>query len=179
MQFQPSDIKLIVGLGNVGKEYVRTRHNVGFMFVDMLTDQWQTDTALHAELSKIEVSNQKVILAKPTTFMNLSGSAVAAVSHYFKIEPQQILVVHDDLDIVLGEYKIHLGKGPKVHNGLGSIDQTIGANYWRLRMGIEDREQAGNKSIPGASYALANFTVDQMKTLQSACIQAKEELGLA
>lgn len=165
-------VKLIVGLGNVGKEYEKTRHNVGFMFCDVFKKQflgdmrWKQDTTFKA--SFIKTPGNEFILAKPTTMMNNSGEAVKMLSFFYGVEPQDVLIIHDDLDISLGDYKLQFGTGPKVHNGLSSVDKFLGTNqYWHLRIGIENREVKGNKGIPGQRYALERFKPEEYKTIQS------------
>lgn len=166
-------IKLIVGLGNIGREYAKTRHNVGFMFVDFLHSQFGSSafsdqTKFKAMTSEIQVAEQKILLAKPTTMMNSSGESVALLKAYFKLNNDEILIVHDDMDIRLGEYKIQLGKGPKVHNGLSSIDQMLSSpEYYRLRIGIENREILGNKGMPGRAYALSNFSEQEEEIIKT------------
>lgn len=168
-----SQFKLIVGLGNVGKDYVRSRHNAGFLFVEYIhqTDSeepkyssWKIDTKLEADLS---TATGKPILAKPTTMMNLSGRAVQKIMQYYKIQPNEVLVAFDDMDIGLGSFKLQFEKGPKVHNGLNSIYQNLGTlGLWHLRIGIESREIRGNKQISGQAFALANFAPTELELLR-------------
>jgi PTH1 family peptidyl-tRNA hydrolase len=100
--------------------------------------------------------------------MNLSGEAVQAISHYFKIPPDQMLIAHDDMDITLSEYKLHFDKGPKLHNGIDSVERLLGSTaFWRLRIGIEHRPVRGNKGIPGLTYALERFSQDELATVQT------------
>ena len=134
-------IKLFVGLGNPGPEYLLTRHNVGFWWLDALARELETslvmDKTFHGLVARTSVNAQAVWLLKPQTFMNLSGKSVAALSRFFKIEPQQILVAHDDLDIVPGEAKLKLGGSHAGHNGLRDIHDQLGTDdYWRLRLGV-------------------------------------------
>jgi peptidyl-tRNA hydrolase, PTH1 family len=134
-------IKLFVGLGNPGPEYDATRHNAGFWWIDALARELKVSPSMdknyHALVSRTTVNGQAVWLLKPQTFMNLSGKSVAALAKFFKINPQEILVVHDELDIVPGEAKIKLGGGHAGHNGLRDIHAQLGsADYWRLRLGV-------------------------------------------
>ncbi len=134
-------IKLFVGLGNPGPEYDATRHNVGFWWIDALARALKVSLSMdknyHALVARTSVNGQAVWLLKPQTFMNLSGKSVAALAKFFKINPQEILVVHDELDIVPGEAKIKLGGGHAGHNGLRDIHAQLGsADYWRLRLGV-------------------------------------------
>lgn len=134
-------ISLIVGLGNPGNEYVGTRHNMGYDFVDAVADKtgahFRADAKFFGLVTKAETDKGSVWLLKPTTYMNLSGSAVQAVRSYFKLKPEQILVVHDELDLHPGTMKIKLGGGNAGHNGLKDITEKLGTpNFWRLRFGI-------------------------------------------
>lgn len=177
MQFDPVKIKLIVGLGNIGKKYEATRHNAGFIFVDILVDHiqqassWSENTKLNSFI--IELPNmlgRKLVIAKPTTMMNLSGKSVEAISKYFKLPPSEILIVYDDLDIPIGKYKIQFSSGPKVHNGLTSVRQSLGTNdFWHLRLGVEGRETKGNSIIPGVEYTLHRFGNSEMDIFQEMC----------
>lgn len=172
MQFDPSEIKLIVGLGNPGKNYHLTRHNAGFMFVDKLLQQfemvsdWSKQQKFQAEMSRIRIAASSPWLAKPATGMNISGRAVQLIANYYNLEPEEIAIAFDDLDIPLGKYKIQFGKGPKVHNGLSSVKKSLATDaFWNIRIGIENREKKGNTSIPGMSYALNNFAPSERDTL--------------
>ncbi len=132
-------IKLFVGLGNPGAEYEATRHNAGFWFIDELARLWKAnlvmEKAYHGLVTRSSQSGEPVWLLKPQTFMNLSGKSVAALARFYKIKPEEILVAYDELDIVPGEAKLKLG-GSSTHNGLRDITAQMGADYWRLRIGI-------------------------------------------
>jgi PTH1 family peptidyl-tRNA hydrolase len=134
-------IKLFVGLGNPGPEYESTRHNAGFWWIDELARELKTtlvmDKGYHGLVARTTVNGQTVWLLKPQTFMNLCGKSVASLAHFFKIQPQEILVVHDELDIVPGEAKLKLGGSHAGHNGLRDIHAQLGTDdYWRLRLGV-------------------------------------------
>ena len=134
-------IKLFVGLGNPGAEYEDTRHNAGFWWIDQLAAQLkvslQPEKNYHGWAVRTQVEGQTIWLLKPATFMNLSGKSVAALAKFFKIQPEEILVVHDELDVVPGEAKIKFGGSHAGHNGLRDIHAQIGSDaYWRLRIGI-------------------------------------------
>jgi PTH1 family peptidyl-tRNA hydrolase len=134
-------IKLIVGLGNPGPEYEFTRHNAGFWWIDAVARELKTslvmDKMYHGLVARTSVNGQTVWLLKPQTFMNLSGKSVSALARFFKIEPQEILVAHDDLDIVPGEAKLKFGGSHAGHNGLRDIHAQLGTDdYWRLRLGV-------------------------------------------
>jgi PTH1 family peptidyl-tRNA hydrolase len=134
-------IKLFVGLGNPGAEYEATRHNAGFWWVDALARQLKlslvSDRSYHGLVARGNVDSQTVWLLEPQTYMNLSGKSVAALVRFFKIAPQDILVVHDELDVPPGQAKLKFGGGHGGHNGLRDIHAQLGTgDYWRLRLGI-------------------------------------------
>jgi peptidyl-tRNA hydrolase, PTH1 family len=134
-------IKLIVGLGNPGPKYDDTRHNAGFWWVDAAARQLGTalvmDKAFHGLVARTTVAGQHRYLLEPQTFMNVSGKSVAALARFFKLAPEEILVVHDELDLAPGQLKLKLGGSHAGHNGLKDIHAQLGsANYWRLKIGI-------------------------------------------
>lgn len=163
-------MKFIVGLGNPGAEYEKSRHNVGFMMVDRLVEelglanQWQASHKFKAQIIK---SGQLVFL-KPQDFMNNSGRVVRPVLEFYDSDSlSDLIVVHDDLDISLGEFKLQLGKGPKVHNGLLDLDRHLGGSgYWHVRVGVDNRT-AELRGISGADYVLANFRPDEVEKLRA------------
>lgn len=152
---------MIVGLGNIGEKYAKTRHNIGFQAVDDLAEKkgipFRDMKRLFAQVAK----DADFILVKPTTFMNESGKAVRAVCDYFDLDPQtQLVVIHDDLDLPLGVVKKQQGTGPKVHNGLNSLYQHLGTkNFAHIRLGIDGRN--GVRNIPGAEYVLTRFLPEE------------------
>ncbi|WBY00501.1 aminoacyl-tRNA hydrolase [Ramlibacter tataouinensis] len=134
-------IKLFVGLGNPGAEYEGTRHNAGFWWVDALARQLKLqlspDKGYHGLVARGNVDGRTVWLLEPQTYMNLSGKSVAALARFFKIAPQEILVVHDELDVPPGQARLKLGGSHAGHNGLRDIHAQLGTgDYWRLRLGI-------------------------------------------
>lgn len=134
-------IKLFVGLGNPGTEYEATRHNAGFWWVNALARELKlslvADRSYHGLLARGNVNGQTVWLLEPQTYMNLSGKSVGALARFFKIAPQDILVVHDELDVPPGQAKLKFGGGHGGHNGLRDIHAQLGTgDYWRLRLGI-------------------------------------------
>ena len=134
-------IKLFVGLGNPGPEYEATRHNAGFWWIDALSRELKAplglDKSYHGQVARTTVGGQNVWLLKPLTFMNLSGKSVAALARFFKIAPEEVLVAHDELDIVPGQVKLKFGGSHAGHNGLRDIHAQLGtADYWRLRVGV-------------------------------------------
>lgn len=145
-------MKVIVGLGNPEVKYKNNRHNVGYMVVDEL-------------LSNGRIKD--VIVKKSDKFMNDSGLFVKKMmSKYPKVGTSDLYVIHDDLDIQLGAFKIQFGKGPKDHNGLKSIDEELGTDqYWHVRVGVDNRDQ--NNRIGGYDYVLEDFTNEEMKVLEN------------
>jgi PTH1 family peptidyl-tRNA hydrolase len=178
-------MQLIVGLGNPGERYERTRHNVGFLVLEklktkisnfqfpiskwfdtthhpesvegqILNRNFQLEKKFNAEIQKLE----DVILAKPQTFMNESGMAVSSLANFYKIKPDNIYVIHDDLDLRLGDYKIQKGVGPKLHYGIQSIEEKLGSkDFWRIRVGVDNRDPQNR--IPGEEYVLQKFTDEE------------------
>jgi PTH1 family peptidyl-tRNA hydrolase len=148
-------MKLIVGLGNPGEKYQYTRHNLGFMVVEKFLKDfetadksvWQDEPKFKSEISQIDWQpkvgrSQKVILAKPKTYMNNSGMSVQLLTSYFKVQPSDIWIIHDDVDIPLGMMKIRLGGSAAGHHGVESIIESLGTDkFWRFRLGIGIRAQ--------------------------------------
>lgn len=137
----PAMIKLFVGLGNPGPEYEATRHNAGFWWIDALARDWKLnlvpERGYHGLAARASIGGQSVWLLEPQTFMNLSGKSVASLARFFKIAPEEILVVHDELDVVPGQAKLKFGGSHAGHNGLRDIHAQLGTgDYWRLRLGI-------------------------------------------
>ncbi|WP_333841949.1 aminoacyl-tRNA hydrolase [Limnohabitans sp.] len=160
-------IKLLVGLGNPGPEYEATRHNAGFWWIDTaardLKVQLQPDRAYHGLLARTSVKGENVWLLEPQTFMNLSGKSVGALARFFKIQAQEILVVHDELDITPGEAKLKLGGSHAGHNGLRDIHAQLGTDqYWRLRIGI---------GHPGVKSEVANWVLKKPASDQRSAIE--------
>ena len=130
---------LLVGLGNPGPKYERNRHNIGFMAVDAIVRRhsFQPGRArFQSVCAEGLIADRKILAMKPTTFMNESGRAVGEAVRFFKIEPRQVVVLHDELDLAFGKVRAKLGGGHAGHNGLRSIDQHIGPDFWRIRIGI-------------------------------------------
>lgn len=130
-------IRLVAGLGNPGREYAGTRHNAGFWFVDALAEKLSASFASEAKFGGDVARAGALRLVKPMTYMNLSGRAVAGLARFFGIEPSEILVVHDELDLLPGKAKMKFGGGHAGHNGLRDIQAQLGSpDFWRLRIGI-------------------------------------------
>jgi PTH1 family peptidyl-tRNA hydrolase len=154
-------IKLIVGLGNPGKKYELNRHNVGFMAVDYIIQELNANKTgnFKGELFKAG----KFLFLKPSTYMNLSGESVVLVKNFYKIDNENIIVIHDDLDLKLGALRFKRGGSSGGHNGLKSIDKYIGNDYYRIRIGIgrpERKEEVIN-------YVLSDFTKDELECIKT------------
>jgi PTH1 family peptidyl-tRNA hydrolase len=161
-----SEIKLIVGLGNPGREYEATRHNAGFWWVSELARQhhidFKADSKFHGLFARAGVHGHELYLLKPQTFMNVSGRAVGALAQFYKIEPAQVLVVHDELDLPPGSAKLKLGGGHGGHNGLKDIIAHLGTkDFWRLRIGI---------GHPGERSEVSNFVLNAPRKEEQALI---------
>lgn len=160
---------IVIGLGNPGFEYERTRHNAGFIFLDTLRNQlsapaFSLQKNLASELSKFD----PYLLIKPTTFMNDSGRAARAVVDYYKDVqqgfPTNTIVAYDDLDLEFGTFQLRQDTGPKVHNGVSSVTQYLKTNaFWHLRIGVDSR--AGDRSMPGSNYVLQKFSLEEHQKL--------------
>jgi peptidyl-tRNA hydrolase, PTH1 family len=164
-------MKLVVGLGNPGPKYELTRHNVGFLAVDRLVEKLKAQGPVQkfeAEIFTAKLEGEPVVLAKPQTFMNLSGRSVAALASFYKIEPSDIVVLHDELDLPPLALRLKTGGGPGGHNGLKSIDQCMGAGkqaYHRIRIGIGQGLLPTGRKIPAEQWVLDPFTDDELKQL--------------
>ena len=173
-----SGIRLFVGLGNPGDKYEKTRHNAGFWWIDAITAQTNSrltaDAKMFGLVGKLNPAQDKWLL-KPTTFMNLSGKAVAALANYYKISPAEILVIHDELDLPAGSSKLKLGGGHGGHNGLKDIHAALGtANYWRMRIGI---------GHPGERNEVVNFVLkpplkDEQTAIDESIFESTKVLDL-
>ncbi|MFA7436659.1 aminoacyl-tRNA hydrolase [Castellaniella sp.] len=188
-------IRLIVGLGNPGPEYEMTRHNAGFWLADHFADDLHTRFTLEkpffAEVAKARHAGQAVLLAKPVTFMNRSGQAVGALARFYKLDPAEILVLHDELDLLPGAAKLKLGGGHAGHNGLRDIQSSLGTpNFWRLRLGIGHPRSLGlaqqvigfvlhpprKEDMPGINEAIARCRSILPRLLDGEFDRATEQL---
>lgn len=156
---------VVVGLGNIGKEYQNTRHNVGFTAVERLSEyykfSWNSKAKFHAELAQGIIGEYKLLLAKPLTYMNLSGKALQAICSYYNVKLQNIFVLHDDIDLETGRIKYKLAGGSGGHNGLKSLDQCIGNDYHRIRIGVGRPAAYDDVS----DYVLASFSKEEYKII--------------
>jgi len=157
-------MKLVVGLGNPGKKYTGNRHNIGYMAVDALLAShglsvWKEK--FHAECAELLLGAEKCLLLKPLTFMNRSGLSVGEACGFYKIVPQDCLVVHDEIDLPFGELRQKLGGGHAGHNGLRDIDRMIGRDFHRIRLGVG---HPGHKDLV-SGYVLSDFTKAEAQQL--------------
>jgi PTH1 family peptidyl-tRNA hydrolase len=173
------NLHLIVGLGNPGREYARTRHNAGFMVLDRLAERWKagwrSEKKFNARLARAEHNGTRILLCQPQTFMNSSGEAVGAVAGFQKIPFERLLVSVDDADLPFGEIRLRPGGSSGGHHGLESIEQHLGTrDYARQRIGI-GRDEPGARQISG--YVLSAFRSTELelleKVLQRACEQVE------
>jgi PTH1 family peptidyl-tRNA hydrolase len=168
-------MKLIVGLGNPGREYEDTRHNVGYMVVDNFVKANALGTfteKFNALLLKTTFNNEQLIIVKPLSYMNLSGDVVRKVVDYYKIDVSDIIVIHDDLDMPVGKIKLKLGGSSGGHNGIKDITNKLGnENYKHLKIGI-----ANNKNIDTKDYVLGKFKDNDLKEIMFAIYHANDIL---
>lgn len=158
---------LLVGLGNSGTEYDDTRHNIGFACIDAFAQTndfpaWTLKKDLKCQLSQLTMNDTRVILMKPTTFMNLSGEAVQATHHFYNIPESQIVIVYDELDIDFGTIRTRVGGTAAGHNGVKSVIQHLGENFGRVRIGIGPKKPA---AIDSADFVLKKFTKTELSHL--------------
>lgn len=152
---------ILVGLGNPGKEYQDNRHNIGFMAVDRIADEYSIGpfkSKFEGDLAEGRIEGEKVVLVKPSTFMNLSGQCVQKVARFYKVTPHRIIAFHDELDLAPGKMRVKKGGGAAGHNGLKSMDQHLNSqDYWRVRLGIG---HPGDKDrVTG--YVLGDFSKEE------------------
>ncbi|MGD2138949.1 MAG: aminoacyl-tRNA hydrolase [Burkholderiales bacterium] len=167
-------MKLVVGLGNPGRQYEATRHNAGFWWLDSIADEcglsFSAEGRFHGELGRFRQAGADCWLLKPATFMNESGRAVRAVCDFYKIEVSDILVVHDELDLAPGVIKLKKGGGVAGHNGLRDIAAHMASDFWRLRIGI---------GHPGVRAQVANYVLSPPRKEEAESITAAIERSLA
>jgi PTH1 family peptidyl-tRNA hydrolase len=158
-------MKIIVGLGNPGRKYENNRHNVGFQFVDYLSYELGVKSYKDVPPNPYHLT-PNLILFKPQTFMNLSGLAVRKLIADYRLPITDLTVVHDDLDIPLGKFHIDFACGPKLHNGIESIEKELkNKNFWRVRIGVDNRQLTG--AVDGETYVLQNFRPEEKTIINS------------
>lgn len=161
-------MNIFIGLGNPGEKYQNNRHNVGHIFIDYLVNQLKS-----VEIKELKEKNkpiakiyrsETIILAKSLTFMNESGKAIKKILNKFYVPSYKLYVIHDDLDIPLGKFKIQFANGPKLHNGIKSIEKTLKTkDFWRIRIGVDNRKK--ENWIDGETYVLQNFSPEEKNVL--------------
>lgn len=157
-------MKLIVGLGNPGQNYMNNRHNAGHLFIDFLNDHLIAPQA-------------GIRLAKTDCFMNLSGRFVEKHLKRTSTLPNDLFIAHDDLDIPLGSFKIQFASGPKIHNGIHSVEDELGTDeFWRIRLGVDSRPPGGPRTISGEDYVLSDFAADEREQLTAVFAQVAMRL---
>ncbi len=184
-----SEIRLIVGLGNPGREYEDTRHNAGFWWVEAFARahhcNLKQESKFHGKLARCTAHGREIYLLEPQTFMNVSGRSVGAVAQFYKIEPTQILVVHDELDLPPGSAKLKLGGGHGGHNGLKDIIAHLGTkDFWRLRLGVGhpgDRAEVVNFVLNAPrreERELIDRAMDKAHTVAAQLVEGKMEAAM-
>jgi len=160
-----TDIRLVAGLGNPGREYAQTRHNAGFWLVDELARRhggaWRMEPRFNGELARTRIAGIEVWLLKPMAFMNRSGGVTAAVANFYKISPDRLLVAHDELDLPAGDVRLKEGGGSGGHNGLKDLIATLGPAFWRLRLGI---------GHPGSRDLVTDFVLNRASSAEQSLL---------
>lgn len=167
-------MKLIFGLGNPEPEYTGSRHNIGkdvlneFVNNKLAEPKWKNKPEWHSQY--IELANE-ALAVKPTTYMNDSGRSISNISKYYKTEPKDILIIYDELDLVVGEYKLAHAKGSRIHNGIVSINENLASgDFWHLRVGVRDESIPGSVQKTGmdpAKYVLSKFNETDKKKISN------------
>lgn len=169
---------LLAGLGNPGSKYQNTRHNIGFMFLDYLAEgagMSFKDSKWQAELAKVNLDFGQAFLAKPQTYMNLSGRSVQGISAYYQITPEDIIIIHDDMDLEVGRVKIVHNRGPGGHNGIKSIIDCLGTKeFTRIRLGIG--RPPGKMSA--SSFVLSKFNDVELESMRESFKQILAAIGI-
>lgn len=179
-------MKIIVGLGNIGEKYAKTRHNCGFIVLDVLVEKfekenikldWKEESKLKALIAKVNINNETVLLVKPTTLMNNSGEAVSKILNFYKEPINNFIIVVDDIDLPLGKVRIREKGSAGTHNGLKSIIQELGReDFKRIRIGIESRGKLAPKQQDISNFVLSNFTAKEIPILKKSIDEAIENL---
>jgi len=163
--------KLVVGLGNVGKQYENTRHNAGFICVDYIVSEqgesWKEKKSLKCHVAEVRMGEKRVIFVKPTTLMNISGEAVQAIKQFYKLSNKDILVVHDELDLPFGSIRLRQGGGSAGNNGIKSVSAAIGEDYTRLRIGIKNKHSDKQDSADFVLKPFSSEEQEQIKAMQT------------
>ncbi len=175
-------MKIIVGLGNIGEKYLKTRHNVGFLVLDQLTKdleeegktvKWKEETKMKAVMAKVD----NLLLVKPTTLMNLSGQAVSKILNFYKETTENLIVIHDDIDLALGTIRVRDKGSAGTHNGMRSVIQELGTQeFKRIRIGIESRGEQAPKQQDLHSFVLSDFNEKEYPVIAKGIKEAISEL---
>ncbi|MBT4511277.1 MAG: aminoacyl-tRNA hydrolase [Chloroflexi bacterium] len=178
-------MKIIVGLGNPGQVYANSRHNLGFKCINLFAKEQAIEFAKIQSKAKVgfgEIAGEKVVLAKPRTFMNLSGESVGALTRFYKIDLSDLLVIYDDVDLPVGKIRIREKGGAAGHNGIKSIIQHLGnQEFPRIRVGIgpieSDDESGSNQSMRNPDFVLGQFTPEEKAIVVDTCPRVAEAIG--
>lgn len=170
-------MKLVLAQGNPGNEYTKTRHNIGFMALDEFAAtnnvNFQTKSKFFADIAELSVAGEKILLVEPTTYYNETGRAARALADFYKIDPQDILVVHDDKALPFGTLRTREKGSDAGNNGVKSLNSHLGEQYARIRIGIANDL---SQRIPATDFVLGNFTADEMAKLQKDILPKISEL---
>ena len=185
-------MKIIVGLGNPGEKYEGTRHNIGFATLDHLLKKyepveksvWEDNKKTKSQIKKLTIGTFPILLAKPQTFMNNSGMALSLLTQYFKIKPEEVIIIHDDLDLPLGKIQIRFGGGSAGHNGIESVIEALGTDkFTRIRMGIGHPrgknpidEVRSHDSV--SNYVVSHFSEGEHKDVRTMIKHVQKNLEL-
>jgi peptidyl-tRNA hydrolase, PTH1 family len=170
-------LHLIVGLGNIGAEYDDTRHNTGFTVIDAIAGvigNCQFINKCRGQLAKVQLQNHDLVLLKPSTYMNNSGISVGETVRFYKISQDKIIVIHDDIDLECGKIKMKTGGGHGGHNGLKSIDQHVGKDYWRIRIGVSKPTDR----VDVSDYVLHKFGTEQQLLVDDIVKKIAENIAI-
>lgn len=171
---------LIFGLGNPGKQYEKTRHNVGAGFIDYLVkkENIKLNSKYNSKIADLKIFDEKIILVKPQTYMNNSGTAVLEIKNFYKVSPSQIFLAFDDLDIPIGKYKIQYAKYPKIHNGVNDVIAKLGTDqFFFIRIGIDERTNSERKFVTGADYVLGKTEYDFNDVYKNIYLRLRENIN--
>jgi PTH1 family peptidyl-tRNA hydrolase len=172
-----NELKLIVGLGNPGADYARTRHNAGFWLVDELARRhggvFRHEGKHQAELARVRIGGREIWLAKPMTFMNRSGGPVSSILNFYKVVPGEMLVAHDEIDLPSGTVRLKEGGGHGGHNGLRDLIAAQGDGFWRLRIGVG---HPGNK-LEVVDFVLTHAGKDEQRTIDETIVAGADAIG--
>ncbi|MEI7890667.1 MAG: aminoacyl-tRNA hydrolase [bacterium] len=166
-------MKLILGLGNPEDKHINNRHNAGFIVLDEISKKlefpnFENNKKFEAQLCEKNIAGEKIILAKPQTFMNLSGKSALAISTFYKIPIEDLIIIHDELDIDLGNFKISEDSSAGGHNGVTSIFETFGSQkIKRIRIGIEGAQKKLTRKIPGSDFVLQDFSQEEIDVIKN------------